>query len=117
MSQRLLLLDDDVNGRLVLAALLEDEGFEVIEAGSLGEGRALLGERAFDLVLLDVRLPDGFGTELVSLARARNPAAPIALLSGDITVPDWASLPCLTKGGSPGELLRSIRALVTGGSP
>ncbi len=60
-----LILDDDAEFRASLAALVEREGFDVREAGSLAEARQRLGEAHADLVLADLGLPDGDGLELL----------------------------------------------------
>ncbi|WP_437675689.1 response regulator [Sorangium sp. So ce131] len=84
MGNAVLLVDDDESSRFVLAALLEDEGFQVDVAGSFaaaGEALAAGGAR-YDLVLLDQNLGDGRGTDLLPAVRARLPGARVALLSG-----------------------------------
>jgi two-component system, NtrC family, response regulator AtoC len=60
-----LVVEDDPEFRASLAALVEREGFEVREAGSLAEARQRLGESHPDLVLADLGLPDGDGLELL----------------------------------------------------
>ena len=78
---RLLLVDDHESSRTPLALMLDHEPdmSAVAEAGSLaGARRALadLGEGGVDLVLLDLKLPDGEGTELIGDLRAANPRPP-----------------------------------------
>jgi DNA-binding response OmpR family regulator len=65
---------------------------EVALARTLEEGRALIsgGER-FDLVLLDLTLPDGEGTEIVAEIRRSHPETPIAILSARDDVDEAAS--------------------------
>jgi len=60
----ILIVDDDLSARQTLTALMEAEGYEVRCA--LGGQSALLfaGEEPPDLILLDVRLPDGNGFEV-----------------------------------------------------
>jgi CheY-like chemotaxis protein len=79
-----LLVDDDAANRLVLAALLEDEGFRVDVAGSFAAASLKLsaGGARYDLVLLDEDLGDGRGTDLVPRVRARLPGARVVLVSG-----------------------------------
>ena len=61
---RILLLEDDPAQRLLLAAYLRQDGFEVVESESLAQSRAFIQENAPNLVLLDLILPDGDGLEL-----------------------------------------------------
>lgn len=108
----ILLVDDDEAGRLTLAALLEDAGFEVFTAASVGEARRELQARAHVLVILDFLLPDGRGTELVSDAKERNPQTVIAVVSGR-DVEECAGVDLfLRKATAPDDLLDMLdRAL------
>ncbi|WP_437957851.1 response regulator [Sorangium sp. So ce119] len=117
MSAAVLLVDDDEASRVVLAALLEDEGFQVDVAGSFSEaGRMLAAEGArYDLALLDQHLGDGRGADLIGPLRARLPRARAVLLSGTgghdlggARAPDAA----LSKGLAFPELLEELRKLL-----
>jgi len=59
-----LIVDDDANTREALAALASHEGFTVATAGSVAEARIQLVRQRPDVVLMDLRLPDGSGMEL-----------------------------------------------------
>lgn len=71
MEKRILLVEDNAQFRATFARGLElelaAESLEVVfvEAGSLAEARARLGEGGLDAALIDVRLPDGDGLDLV----------------------------------------------------
>ncbi len=60
----LLLVEDDIALRQGLTAALQNEALTVHAAADLTEARRLLCEHTFDLLLLDVNLPDGSGVEL-----------------------------------------------------
>jgi len=62
MAKRILVVDDDENILSLERTILEQKGFEVTTAGGGKEALRILGESAFDLVLLDVMMPeiDGF---------------------------------------------------------
>jgi DNA-binding NtrC family response regulator len=62
---RVLIVDDDVDFRQSLCALVEREGFETRECGTLDRARAELSGEAPDVVLLDLKLPDGQGIDLL----------------------------------------------------
>jgi two-component system, NtrC family, response regulator AtoC len=62
---RILVLDDDALIRTVLSDRLERAGHAVRVAGSIAEARALLRTRTPDLALLDMKLPDGEGVDLL----------------------------------------------------
>src|SRR3712207_8193102 len=58
------------------------EGAEVALARTLEEGRTLIrGDEPFDVVVLDLTLPDGEGTDLVAELRQHRPEIPVAVLS------------------------------------
>jgi OmpR-family two-component system manganese-sensing response regulator len=78
---RILHVDDHQDTRLMMAALLQDCGYGVLTAGSVTEGLELAKEIAFDLYILDVRLPDGTGVELCQKLRALNPKIPVLYYS------------------------------------
>ena len=65
----------------MMAALLDDFGYAVMTAGSVAEGWEMAQAMAFDLYLLDVRLPDGTGVELCQKLRAAHPAIPVVYYS------------------------------------
>jgi len=83
----LLLVDDDpVFGR-VLATALGRRGFQVTLAASVTEARALLPDLHASHAVLDLRLPDGSGLDLLPLLRERLPQARIVVLSGYASIP------------------------------
>jgi DNA-binding response OmpR family regulator len=68
------------------------DGTEVVLARTLEEGRAMIkGGEPFDLIMLDLMLPDGDGTELIPEIRQRHPKTPVALLSARDDVDEAAS--------------------------
>lgn len=69
---RVLVLDDEPDLRTLYELTLLREGHDVSAAGSLAEARKLLAAQNFDVVITDMRLPDGLGLELLrELAQAR----------------------------------------------
>ena len=61
---RILLVEDDLPSRDLVGAVLEPIGYRVTPTASLAEARREMTRRTFDLVLLDLQLPDGSGMEL-----------------------------------------------------
>lgn len=82
--KRILLTEDHAAFRKALAFMLELEpGYKVTgQAGSVAEARASKGE-GFDVAVVDLLLPDGDGTEVISGLREANPEAGILSLSVD----------------------------------
>lgn len=65
MSLTILIVDDEENARLNIASFLNGNGYEVLQAATLGEARKQVMSGSADIVLLDVRLPDGYGPVLL----------------------------------------------------
>lgn len=61
----MLVLDGDFTARTVLTAALSHAGFSVKSASSMQEARALLSRERFDVLLLELELPDGHGIDLL----------------------------------------------------
>ena len=83
----LLLVDDDPAFGRVLATALGRRGFRVTLAASVAEARALLHGIAVGHAVLDLRLPDGSGLDLIPLLRERNPTVRVVMLSGYASIP------------------------------
>jgi two-component system response regulator AtoC len=86
MGLSVLVVDDEKNARENIAAFLKKKGYEVLEAGSIKEAKKVIAEGSADLVLLDVQLPDGLGTTLLSESAGTTGRPPIILITahGDI---------------------------------
>jgi len=84
VKKRILLIDDDDDLReeLVEQFGLYDE-FETTDVATATEGINAAKSTSFDLILLDVDLPDMLGTEACQLMRKANVAAPIVMLTGN----------------------------------
>ena len=81
MHELLLVEDDDALGRGICLAL-EGGGLRVTVCRTLAEGRRTLEDGAFDLLILDVNLPDGNGLDFLRTLR-RDHAAPVILLTAN----------------------------------
>ena len=77
-----LVVDDEPSIRLLCRINLELEGFEVLEAGSLAEARAAVASRDLSVVLLDFRVGNETGGDLVQELRERTPPVPVAFVTG-----------------------------------
>jgi DNA-binding response OmpR family regulator len=81
--KKILLVDDDEDLREALSEqLVMTEDFDVFEAGSGAEAMARVRDGLYDLVILDVGLPDTDGRELCRLMRKQGVKAPIMMLTG-----------------------------------
>ena len=64
MSQKILIIEDEPDIRKTLEYNLSREGFDVVCASSLSEGKNYINTNQFSLILLDLMLPDGSGLDL-----------------------------------------------------
>jgi two-component system response regulator RegA len=81
-ERRLLILDDDEPLRLRLATAMEKRGFAVSLAESVGEALKIASSQVHDYALLDLRLEDGSGLEVVTALHDSNPDIKIVMLTG-----------------------------------
>jgi DNA-binding NtrC family response regulator len=86
MSLTVLIVEDEKNARENIAAFLSKKKYEVIEAENIKGAKKILGEGSADVVLLDVQLPDGLGTNLLEETASDLSRPPIILITanGDI---------------------------------
>jgi DNA-binding NtrC family response regulator len=81
-----LIIDDESAIRESLHTLLEMEGYDVETAASGREGMARIGERAFDLVLLDLALPDRNGMDILADLQAQDRQLSVIMITAYGTV-------------------------------
>ena len=105
---RLLVVDDHEVVRQGLVALLDRRaGFEVVaQAGTVGEAIAEAARFEPDVVIMDVRLPDGSGIEACREIRAARPATRVVMLT---SYPDEEAVLSAIIAGASGYLLKQVR--------
>ncbi len=79
MAERILIIDDEPAIAGTLDPVLASQGYEIRTASCAAEGLAAAQAQAFDIVLLDLGLPDADGKELIGQLRALNPMAILVL--------------------------------------
>src|SRR4051794_18838537 len=79
---RVLVIDDDVTIRATIQAVLELHGFEVVLAEGGSAGLKALRGGGYDLVIVDVFMPNMDGFETIKLMRELDPTMPIIVVSG-----------------------------------
>src|SRR5262245_37360848 len=87
-SKRILIVDDEPNIGLSLQMILEGEGYVVHICRTAAEFRARIRPFRADVCLLDVRLPDGSGLDLLRLVRDSDDQVPVIMISGHGTIAD-----------------------------
>jgi len=86
--KKVLIIDDEEKLRKLIARIIHLEGFEVIEAGDCKTGLKKLEQSNIDIVLCDVKLPDGNGVDLIVIIKEKNPYTEVILLTAYGNIPD-----------------------------
>lgn len=81
-EKTLLIVDDDKPLRTRLATAMERRGFSVMPAAGVAEAKRLLAEHAPAYAVIDLRLEDGSGLEVVNFLRERRPETRIVVMTG-----------------------------------
>lgn len=84
--ETILIVDDEINYTLILAAVLEDEGFETLTANSGPEALATLSESDVDLVLTDMKMPAMDGIDLLERIKKEDADLPVIMMTAHGTV-------------------------------
>ena len=82
----ILVVDDEQAQRTVLAGFLRKRGFEVLQAPGVGEALSQVSARLVDLVLTDLRMPDGTGLDVLNGVRKINPEIAVVVMTAFGTV-------------------------------
>jgi DNA-binding response OmpR family regulator len=119
--RRILVVDDDVQVGQSIQIWLKQHGFRVSTADSGTSGLAALDDASFDLMIVDVFMPQMRGFETIRRFHARAPAVPLIAISGyafseqDLAAPEFLQLAtrlgatrCLRKPFKPATLLNVI---------
>jgi len=85
---KLLVIDDEDRLRKLLARILQLEDFEVLEAPTAKDGLRRLEHEVVDVVISDVKLPDGNGIDLTKTIKAAYPAIEVIVLTAYGTIND-----------------------------
>ena len=120
----LLVLEDDapIRQRLVRALSTESQ-FDVREAESIGAARRLLRQVTPDLLMTDLRLPDGHGTDLIREVHRSTPKVEILVIT--VLEDESTVVGAITAGASgyllkdalPADIVETVRAVLNGHSP
>jgi len=88
MSKQVLIIDDEEKLRSLLQRIVSLEGFEVLTADTLHAAEKLLDKQPVNVVLCDVKLPDGNGVDFVATLKKKHPLTEIILLTAYGNIPD-----------------------------
>jgi len=81
-TARILIVDDDENIRKVLATILEDEGYHVESVDTAKKAIGRTRRKFYNLALIDIRLPDMEGIELLTKVRDTTPKMRKIIITG-----------------------------------
>ena len=79
---RILLIEDDVDFRWMLAEMLKREGYEVRTADNGAEGVRLMEVEDYDVIITDIIMPEKEGLETIMDIMSRNPGSKVIAISG-----------------------------------
>ncbi len=104
-----LVVDDDLNIRETIRAILEQEGYVVDTAKDGSEAVRKSNERLFDVALFDMRLPDVMGTDLLGRLRVTTPRMRKIMLTG---YPSMQNAIDSVNEGADGYILKPVDTAV-----
>ena len=113
--EKILIIDDDVTFSLMLRTWLTKKGFEVGTATTVAAGRKFIEEERYDLILSDMRLPDGDGTDILQWVTERGRTIPVIVMTGYAEIGNavismkLGAADYIAKPIQPDELLKKIR--------
>ena len=105
-SGHILIIDDEASLRQTLARILQRAGYEVTTAANGKDGLALVSEHPFDLLYLDIRMPDISGLELLKTIHAKFQDLPVILFTAQ---PDLNSAVEALRRGATDYLLKPLK--------
>eukprot|EP01155_Anaeramoeba_flamelloides_P009740 Anaeramoba_flamelloidesa2010_94.p1 GENE.a2010_94~~a2010_94.p1 ORF type:complete len:143 (+),score=32.82 a2010_94:229-657(+) len=86
MSEKVLIIDDEQEFTQALAERMTNRGMDVSTSGSAIEGLQSVEEKSFDVVVLDLQMPEMDGIETLKILKKKNPELQVILLTGHATV-------------------------------
>ncbi|MEX2116547.1 MAG: response regulator [Bacteroidota bacterium] len=82
VKNRILVVDDEEALRTVLSSELEGEGYQVNTAADGDEAIKIIGTQQFHLILLDIKMPNVDGFEVLKFVKQHQPATKVIMLTG-----------------------------------
>jgi len=111
----ILVVEDDLTFCRILEGFLSKQGFSVTVAHQGGQGLQLFASRTFDLVLLDYRLPDTTGMDVLIEMKKNSPATQVIIMTGfsdirtAVKAMQHGAFEYITKPVNPDELLMIVQ--------
>lgn len=114
----ILIIDDEPLMRISISDALAEDGYEVAESGLKEEGVSLIRNRHFDIVITDLRLPDGDGIEVLKETRKQSPDTMVIMITAfgsvdtAVDAMKFGAYDYITKPFSMDELLLMVKRVV-----
>ncbi len=115
--RKVLIIEDEGDLCLLLNLLLDEKGMEVDHVQSLAKAEEYLLQDEPSLVLLDNRLPDGYGVDFIGFIKKEHPSTKVIMISGvdaaaqDVALENGADV-FLKKPFTKAELFKSVTELL-----
>ncbi|MGH7799614.1 MAG: response regulator [Thermodesulfobacteriota bacterium] len=113
---KILVVDDEPNIRLVYREVLSDGGYEVLEAESAKETFEILNREPIDLVVLDIKLRSESGLDVLQRITNEFPNLPVVLCSAYVSFQNdytsWLAESYVVKSSDPEELLLEVNKVL-----
>jgi two-component system NtrC family response regulator len=87
-SGNILVVDDEIKLRHLLKRIISLEGYQVFEAADIKSAARIVDNQEIEVVICDVRLPDGNGIEFIKYVKTRSTCAEIIMLTAHGNIPD-----------------------------
>ena len=114
---QILVIEDEANLSELYAQELSDEGFQVVTATNGKAGLEVLQNQAFDLVVLDLKMPQMDGIETLGKIVNQHPNLPVVINSAYSRYKDdfraWSAEAYVVKSADLGELIATIKRILT----
>jgi DNA-binding response OmpR family regulator len=118
LKQKILIVEDEGEMCLVLNILLNEEDFELEHVPDLQAATEYLKKNQPSLIILDNKLPDGFGIDYIGLVKKRHPSTKIIMITGydasaeDVALENGADI-FLQKPFTKRQMFESIKTLLS----
>ena len=115
----ILVVEDDISFSMMLKTFLTRKQFDVTTVQTVAKAKAALKDKQYDLILSDMRLPDGEGTELLAWMHTENKTAPFIVMTSYAEIQSAVSAikqgasDYISKPLNPEELLQKITELTS----
>jgi len=117
-----LIIEDDVTFSLMLTSWLGRKNFQAYTVASIKEGKQKLADESFDLVLSDLRLPDGDGIELLEWKKEKKMSVPLIMMTSYAEIQTavqaikLGAFDYIAKPLNPEDLLVKMKEAMNGGT-